>query len=133
MFLDANVLFSAAYRKDSKFRQLWSNRNVKLLTSTYAAEEARRNLDRPEQLQDLEVLLGSMSVVEATAGDFETSVDLHEKDIPILMGAVAAKATHLLTGDFTHFGRYFGKTLEGIRISSPGDYLREATVRKKKK
>jgi hypothetical protein len=40
------------------------------------------------------------------------------------LAAIEARATHLLTGDFRHFGSYFGKKLEGIFVLPPGEYLR---------
>lgn len=49
---------------------------------------------------------------------------LPEKDVPILLAAVRSGATHLLTGDFKHFGPYYGKVIEGTRIMPPADYLR---------
>jgi predicted nucleic acid-binding protein len=126
VFLDANVLFSAAYRPESGLRQLWALPVVELVTSAYAVEEARRNLDRAEQRADLEALLQSMQVVVAAPGDppVPASLDLAEKDRPILAMAVAAQATHLLTGDVRHFGRYFGQTVAGVQILRPAAYLR---------
>jgi uncharacterized protein len=46
-----------------------------------------------------------------------------KKDAPILLAAIAARATHLITGDVRHFGPYFGKQIEGILVLSPADYL----------
>ena len=57
VFLDANILFSAAYRPTSRLLQLWSLPDVELLTSPYAVEEARRNLDLLEQKIRLDILL----------------------------------------------------------------------------
>ena len=54
VFLDANVLFSAAYRPDAGLLRLWELADVVLISSDYAVEEARRNLDTPEQLERLE-------------------------------------------------------------------------------
>ena len=45
-------------------------------------------------------------------------------DVPILLAAIAARATHLLTGDLRHFGSYLGKRVEGILVLPPGEYLR---------
>ena len=42
VFLDANILFSAAYRSESGLKQLWHISEAQLLTSQYAVEEARR-------------------------------------------------------------------------------------------
>jgi predicted nucleic acid-binding protein len=126
VFLDANILFSAAYRPDAGLRQLWSVPDVELVTSAYAVEEARRNLDRPEQRVALEGLLQSVQVLPATPGDpsLTVPIDLAEKDRPILAMAVATRATHLLTGDVQHFGRYYGQTIMGVRILPPVAYLR---------
>ncbi|MBI4529617.1 MAG: DNA-binding protein [Deltaproteobacteria bacterium] len=129
LFLDANVLFSAAYRPDARVRELWRLKGIKLVTSLYAVEEARRNLDRPEQREKLEELIGRMEVLTSSPGERRLTIDLPQKDRPILLGAIESKGSHLITGDFTHFGRYFGKTVEGVLILTPSDYLR---ARKKK-
>jgi predicted nucleic acid-binding protein len=44
VFLDANVLFSAAYHAESGLARLWDREGVQLVTAEYAVEEARRNL-----------------------------------------------------------------------------------------
>lgn len=49
LFLDANVLFSAAYRPDAGLLQLWKIKNVILCSSAYALEEARINLEEENQ------------------------------------------------------------------------------------
>ena len=51
-------------------------------------------------------------------------VELREKDWPILAGALAASATHLITGDKRDFGRYFGSDILGVRILPPAESLR---------
>ncbi len=56
MFLDANVLFSAAYRERSGLRRLWELERVQLVTSGYAAAEAHRNLSEGEPRMRLESL-----------------------------------------------------------------------------
>jgi uncharacterized protein len=125
LFLDANILFSAAYREDAGLRRLWALKNCSLLTSEYAVEEARRNLPQPEQRARLEELLQSVERVSALTLDREDrgDVELPEKDWPILGGAVAAGATHLITGDHTHFGSFFGTKLLGVTILPPSEYL----------
>jgi uncharacterized protein len=50
-------------------------------------------------------------------------VKLPDKDRPILLAAIGAGATHLLTGDFRHFGPYYGERIEGVLILPPGEYL----------
>ncbi len=128
LFLDANVLFSAAWRADSGLLRLWRLDDVVLLASLYAIEEARRNLHEAEQHERLEDLLSLVQTVEdqLSVGQpaLPLEVVLHEKDSPILSAAVMAKATHLLTGDLRHFGALFGRRVQGVLIQRPRDYLR---------
>lgn len=124
LFLDANVLFSAAYRSDTGLRVLWSYRGVTLLTTAYAAEEARRNLPDDAARSRLERLMNAVDLVsDVLTGDLPDGVDLPDKDRPILLSAVAANATHLITGDRAHFGRFFGRSIAGILIERPADYI----------
>jgi uncharacterized protein len=129
LFLDANILFSAAWRENAGVAVLWSLENVSLSSSSYAIEEAKRNLIEPAQQHRLERLVAALQVVHAGAAPeaLLPKVDLPEKDWPILRGAIAAGATHLITGDVRHFGRYFGKQIHGIRVLPPADYLRAGT------
>ncbi|MBI3668042.1 MAG: DNA-binding protein [Acidobacteria bacterium] len=125
LFLDANVLFSAAYRPDAGLLRLWKLKVVELITSAYAMEEARLNLAEKDQRARLESLQRSLRVVAGAADRaLPRGVDLPLKEHPILLAAIEARATHLLTGDKEHFGRYFGRMVEGVRIMTPGDYLR---------
>ena len=125
VFLDANVLFSAAYREGAGLLRLWGIRHVELMTSAYAAEQARRNLDVGEARLRLEKLLARVLLVPESAEEFlPRGMRLAEKDAPILLSAIAANATHLLTGDLKDFGRLFGKRVGGVLIQTPGDYLR---------
>jgi predicted nucleic acid-binding protein len=122
LFLDANVLFSAAYRADSRLLRLWKLRDATLCSSRYAIEEARINLADASQRKRLEEL--SLQLFEARQGHLPPGISLPTKDAPILLAALEANATHLLTGDVRHFGPFFGKKIEGIAILPPGEYLR---------
>lgn len=124
VFLDANVLFSAAYRPGSGLARLWALKGIELLTSAYAAEEARRNLSEGSQRARLERFLAKVGIVaKPTTGALPLGIELPVKDRPILIHAIAAGASHLLTGDKQHFGRYFGRRLGGVLIEPPSDYL----------
>jgi len=124
VFLDANILFSAAYRPETLLNQLWELTGVELHTCTQAAEEARLNLTGDAQRSRLERLLRAVHLLrDVSSGVLPAGVDLPEKDRPILAAAMRVKATHLLTGDKRHFGRYFGRTIGGVRILRPGEYL----------
>lgn len=65
LFLDANVLFSAAYRPDAGLLALWKLKNTVLCSSRYAIEEARINLNEEEQRQRLSDLANKLQLFEA--------------------------------------------------------------------
>ncbi|MCK5651750.1 MAG: DNA-binding protein [Gemmatimonadetes bacterium] len=125
LFLDANVLFSAAYRPDAGVARLWEVSGAVLVTSSYAVEEARRNLHGEDQRRRFDALLKKVEVGEAMMlpPELRGEVDLPEKDWPVLGGAAATGATHLITGDVRHFGRYFGERPLGVLIMKPADYF----------
>jgi len=125
VFLDANVLFSVAYGSPGLDR-LWNlakKGRCVLLASGYVIEEAKRNLSSISQLKKLEAFLSNVEVVLEADPRVPCPVDLPEKDRPVLMAAINAKANYLLTGDIEHFGEYFGQTIEGVNISMVRDYL----------
>jgi hypothetical protein len=125
VFLDANVLFSAAHRAGAGLAKLWELEDARLITSGYAVEEARRNLDDDDQRRRLAELLRGVEVVaEMDPAPVAGDESLPEKDRPILRAAVASGSTHLLTGDVTHFGRLLGAEVSGVLVLRPGDYLR---------
>ena len=127
IFLDANVLFSAAYKPSTRLRLLWALPSVKLFSSEYAVQEARTNLERlrPSSIEDFEQLLQGLKQVSlSNLAPLPPSISLVEKDAPILQAAIAAKATHLLTGDVKHFGHLFSSTVEGVLILRPAEYLK---------
>jgi uncharacterized protein len=120
IFLDANILFSAALPKSQMrvFLETISSQ-ADFLTNAYAVEEARRNLELkfPGSLKNLEQLVKKCEMISQMAADLE--IELPLKDKPILGGAIAGHATHLLTGDKRDFGKYWGKTVQGVKIVSP--------------
>jgi uncharacterized protein len=130
LFLDANVLFSAAYSPNSGLAKFWKLSGVSLCSSQYAVEEARINLTTPQQRDRLQSLAAKLELVDAAnlSDAALGQVSLPEKDRPILLAAVAARATHLITGDFRHFGPFFGKSVRGILILSPAEYLKLFSV-----
>ncbi|QDV39518.1 hypothetical protein ElP_75190 (plasmid) [Tautonia plasticadhaerens] len=122
MFLDANVLFAAAWRPDAALRRLWGLEEIELLSSGYAADEARRNLEEPAQRGRLTRLLRRVRLVEAEHFTLPRGVRLPEKDVPVLLAAIDGGATHLLTGDREHFGAYYGQRVAGVLILPPAEY-----------
>jgi predicted nucleic acid-binding protein len=124
LFLDANVLFSAAYKSDSHLLQLWRLKDAVLCSSRYAVEEARVNLGNENQHRALQKLAGVLNLFEAAVRSLPRGISLPDKDSPILLAAIEARATHLLTGDLQHFGRYFGSKFEGVAIMTPAQYFK---------
>ena len=123
LFLDANVLFSAAYRPDSRINELWTFSDVQLLTSEYAEDEARRNLLEHAQLERLNQLMESLDIVPSVVVPFPPGIELPAKDWPILQAAINCSASYLITGDSLHFGTLFGRTIAGVNILTPSQYL----------
>jgi predicted nucleic acid-binding protein len=125
IFLDANILFSAA-RADGAMRellQLLQSAGHALVADGYVVAEARRNLAAKEAghtLEDLETLLG---VVEVAAVQGRPATDaaawLPTKDRPVLLAAIALKCTVLVTGDKTHFGAGYGVAFDGVTVCLP--------------
>jgi predicted nucleic acid-binding protein len=130
IFLDANVLFSAAYRPGAGLTRLWQLEGVELMTSGYAAGEAALNLTGEDQQVRLAKLLERVLVTTGVS-PLPPGVKLPEKDQPILQAAIQAQATHLLTGDKQHFGPHFGRRLGGVLVLPPAEYF--ARRRKGKK
>ena len=125
VLLDANVLFSAAYRAASGLTRLWRRAGGALLTSAYAMDEARRNLAGDDQRHRLDTLGRACEIVPTpVAAALPEGVVLPPGDRMIFLAAIAAHATHLLTGDRTHFGPYYGRTIAGVLILPPSEYLR---------
>ncbi len=93
------------------------------MASSFVVEEARRNIETDEQHKNLERLLSEVEIVPDPSPDLPCPMELPDKDRPVYLAAVGGKATHLLTGDFKHFGPFYGKTIQGLLILSPGDYL----------
>jgi predicted nucleic acid-binding protein len=134
VFLDANVLFSAA-KSDGAVRELLTllqRVGHRGCVDAYVVEEARRNLEAkaPERLPELERLLARMESAPAQRVDpgLEASLPLPAKDRPVLLAAIRQRCDALVTGDRTHFGALYGRTIQGVRVYSPRE-LAEALLR----
>jgi predicted nucleic acid-binding protein len=125
VFLDANILFSAA--KSAGAVRALLEELLRLghdcCADAYVVEEARRNLvaKAPAAGAALDHLLRRVSVAAlqpsgALPGEAQA---LPEKDRPVFAGAMRSGCDVLLTGDRTHFGAWFGKRIAGVAIHSP--------------
>jgi len=129
VFLDANVLFTAAHNpsgKSSLIIELGTKGHWRTTTSTLAVEEARRNLDIHFAvcIPELESLLRWIDVVASVSGP-ACPIDLPKKDQPIFLTALKCRATHLLTGDIRHFGPFMKDPSKtgGMTIMTASDFL----------
>lgn len=125
IFLDANVLFSAA-KSDGAVRRLLGlllDAGHECWADGYVAEEAKRNLaaKAPASLRNLDALLArvQMAASHPHPTNLEATLAVPEKDRPVLAAAIRLDCDALVTGDRTHFGAFYGKTLGGVTIHSP--------------
>lgn len=131
IFLDANVLFSAAYRETGSVRAFFVLARAGACTlesSAYAVAEARRNIlaKHPGRIADLESLVAELSLCrEPSPGTLAWVAANHlpPKDAPILAAAIDAGCHMLVTGDRTHFGTLFGRRVRGTVVALPAEAI----------
>ena len=110
LFLDANVLFTAAHNPFGKaglIIDLGSQKCWEVVSCSFAIGEARRNIiiKFPDCLQKLDSLLSLVKKVPSGSGRM-CPISLSLKDRPILEATIRCKATHLLTGGIKDFGPF---------------------------
>ena len=125
VFLDANILFSAA-KSDGAVRallRLLVERGHECCADAYVVAEARRNLvaKGPASLQELDALLPHLSIAAAApvVAEAPDLAWLPEKDRPVLAAAIRLGCDALVTGDRTHFGAGYLQAFGGVAIHSP--------------
>jgi len=125
IFLDANILFSAA-RSAGAIRHLLillRQAGHTACVDAFVIEEARRNLvaKAPAALAHLDLILGKMERLPTLAldADLLAALPLPTKDQPVLAAAIYGTCGALITGDRTHFGPLFGTKFQGVSIYSP--------------
>lgn len=127
-FLDANILFTAAFSpggRSAALVRLAGAGRCELVTSPHALAEARRNLKvkASHSLDGLERdILARVDIVEE-AGPEELRRALEKglplKDAPILAAAIRSDAHYLVTGDSRHFGHLYGGKIGGLEVATP--------------
>jgi uncharacterized protein len=130
LFLDANVLFSAAASPDGvapSLLTLAGSGACELVTSSFAVVETERNLraKAPAAVARWNRVRHVIAVVpEADPRVARRSgTELPEKDRPILAAAVACGAHVLVTGDRRHFGPLIGRAVGGTAVLAPREAL----------
>jgi predicted nucleic acid-binding protein len=132
LFLDANIIFTAAYSPRGASGFLFSIEEIgtiTLCTSLYALDEAKRNLalKAADKLPSLEKLLPHLTIVSEPQPDkvaWAALLPLPWKDAPIMAAAVSCKADILVTGDRRDFGSLLGTTAEGVLVLEPAETVR---------
>jgi predicted nucleic acid-binding protein len=131
LFLDANVIFTAAYSAQGLSRGLFrlaTAGKCSLCTSAFAHEEAVRNIQKkvPDKLPDLTTLMQQVDILPEPHPQWVIRAErlpLAKKDAPVLAAALQGKVDIFVTGDRRDFGHLFGQVLEGVKILTPADVL----------
>lgn len=125
IFLDANILFSAA-KSDGAIQDLLTlldRSGHQCRADAYVIEEARRNVlaKAPDAMPVLERVLSRVETpaVRRVDSALEASLPLPSKDRPVLAAAILDACDALVTGDRTHFGSLYGRTIHGVANHSP--------------
>jgi predicted nucleic acid-binding protein len=125
VFLDANVLFSAA-RADGAVRELLHLLQIHghaLIADDYVVAEASRNLISKEgelASANLRTLLRVVEVAHVRVHEELAAAQwLPVKDRPVLLAAIALECVVLVTEDRTHFGPGYSRTFGGVLVCSP--------------
>lgn len=130
LFLDANVLFTAAHNPSGKAAliiDLGAQGYWEVVSCSYAIEEALRNISIkfPDSLERFEAFMETVIKVPSRSGR-NCPVVLPEKDRPILEAAIHCKASHLLTGDIKDFGPIMNQPnlTGGVVIQTASEFLK---------
>ena len=131
MFLDANVIFTAAYSAKGLSRGLFRLAGAgkcTLCTSAFAHEEAVKNIRKkaPDKLADLTTLMKQVKILPEPHPHWVVRAErlpLTGKDAPVLAAAFQGKVDIFVTGDRRDFGHLLGRALEGVKTLKPADAL----------
>jgi len=131
VFLDANVLFTAAHTPGGKAAfviELGAAGHFQVCTSRAAREEAERNLEAryPDCLQMLASMMRGISLVSMDHScPFPDG--LPTGDAVIFQSAVSFRATHFLTGDLRHFGPIMNQPnkTSSVIVQTVAEFLRD--------
>lgn len=125
IFLDANILFSAA-KSEGAVRAFLSQIKADghtLVVDGYVIGEAKRNLETkfPQAIPDFESLLTKMEAVAGVCAALPDKIapELPPKDRPVLAASIHQRCEALMAGDKAHFGSLYGQSIEGVAIHSP--------------
>ena len=124
IFLDANILFSAVKSDGAvhAFLAMLLDAGHKCWVDGYVVDEARRNImaKAPGRLPRFDMFVSRVRTSAVAPAATRAAVDgLPEKDRLVLAAAIAIECDALVTGDRTHFGKFYGRQVVGVMIHSP--------------
>ena len=128
IFLDSSVAVAASLSSTGASREVFNlapRQGWRLLVSPWVLREVRDNLaDKPAAATRAWVSLRSMTAVEGDELVFDWPIVFEaSKDKPVLFAALAC-ADVLLTLDRRDFCELIGQTVYGLRVLTPGMFLR---------
>ncbi|MBN8734156.1 MAG: PIN domain-containing protein [Acidobacteria bacterium] len=129
VFLDANILFSAAWTDGAVSKLLNLTRAAKheCWVDAYVEGEARRNLlaKSPPAVRSLEAVLRHCRRVpfRPLKAGIEAAVGMLPPDDRLVLGAaIRLRCNALITGDKRHFAPLLGRTVQGVTVYSPASF-----------
>ncbi len=132
LFLDTSVLLAASGSATGAARFVCRNgagQGWSLITSGYCLQETLRNLPKigpnATATWDSEIQPVLQMVPDALAMGERALVFPKAKDRPVVITALAAEATVLLTLDRTDFHGALGREIYGMKIWTPAEFLIE--------
>lgn len=114
VFLDASVIFAAAYSETGAARELFrqaTRDQVRLVVNQDVMDEAQRNLAKkvPQGEMLLQVLMAVVNpeIAPDPSPQLTSQVSQYivEKDVPVVAGALASQVDYLVTFDRQHLLR----------------------------
>ena len=131
LFLDSSVLLAAAGSSTGASRLLFdiaSRHGWELLTAEYCLREAECNLPKLGKKAEL----SWTQIIRPAVIPLSTRLTLDRplifratKDRPVVISALSQKADYLLTLDRDDFHGLLGRSVYGLPIRTPGEFLRE--------
>lgn len=128
IFLDSSVAIAASLSATGASREIFkhaSSHGWRLLLSPWVLREVRDNLAaKPPESVRAWALLRRKTILEDDELTFDWPIAFEaSKDKPVLFSALAC-ADVLLTLDLRDFRDLLGQTVYGLRVLTPGNFLR---------
>ena len=130
VFLDSSVLLAACGSRRGASRSLFAGRGrdrLELVTSEWCLVEVERNLPvlGSSGARTWRRIVPRLKVIRTELVLDRPLVLSAAKDRPVLISALAARCEALLTLDRVDFPRRLGPAVYGMRLMTPGEWLRE--------